>query len=105
MLLELDLANDSQPIPAQESVVATCACGSGIPVQTIRVGGRAVTLVGLPLIFQQFAEAGKAPDSPNISELMETLKIYNAIPMEEEEVYRSSIDKAYKDFWFKVRNQ
>jgi hypothetical protein len=31
-----------------------CACGSGIPVQTVAVDGRAVTLAALPLIFEQF---------------------------------------------------
>src|SRR5512137_1535320 len=33
---------------------ATCSCGSGIPVQDMVVNGQLVTLVALPLIFQQF---------------------------------------------------
>ena len=45
---------------AQEPVQATCSCGSGIPVQDIVINGQMVTLIALPLIFQQFRDAGKA---------------------------------------------
>ena len=37
----------------QAPVQATCSCGSGIPIQDIQVNGQTVTLIALPLIFQQ----------------------------------------------------
>ena len=45
----------------QELIQATCSCGSGIPLQDMVVNGKTVTLIALPLIFQQFREFGKPP--------------------------------------------
>jgi uncharacterized metal-binding protein len=104
MFMEPGLAGDSQPEPGRESQVTACACGSGIPVQTLRIGGREVTLVGLPLIFQQFIEAEKVPDQVNITELMETIKIYNAIRVDEEPEYREALTMVYRELWRNERN-
>ena len=71
----------------QEPVQATCSCGSGIPVQDIVVNGQTVTLIALPLIFQQFHEAGKTASPDTTRELLETVKIYNPIPPGEDEAY------------------
>ena len=38
--------------------VASCACGSGIPVQAVQVNGEEVTLIALPALFEQFQKAG-----------------------------------------------
>lgn len=65
--------------PPQEEVVATCSCGSGIPIQKVLVQGQEMTLVALPLIFQNFLENGKAPGSGYGHEIMEMVKIYNEI--------------------------
>ena len=78
---------------------ATCACGSGIPIQKMIISGQEVTLVGLPLIFQQFYEAGKAPSEATLHELMETVKIYNPIPAEAETAYTTAIAGEYATFW------
>src|SRR3990172_5637740 len=53
----------SLPAETQEPIEATCACGSGLPIRKISIDGQIVTLVALPLIFEQFREAGKAPDA------------------------------------------
>jgi uncharacterized metal-binding protein len=95
--------DDALAEETSESVYATCACGSGIPVQNVMIAGERVTIVGLPLLLQQFAEAGKAPSNENLDELMDTVKIYNLIAKEEEPVYREGIWSAYKKFWFKER--
>jgi hypothetical protein len=100
-LIPLVLIEEPQSVESQEPVVATCACGSGIPVQNIIFAGMEVTLVGLPLIFQQFSEAGKFPTAETIDELMDTVKIYNSIPAEEEAAYQESVGNAYRNFWFK----
>ena len=56
-----------------------CACASAIPVQTVDVGGQAVPLAALPLIFEQFHGAGKAPGADVTQELLATVKVYNDV--------------------------
>jgi uncharacterized metal-binding protein len=80
---------------AQEPTEATCACGSGIPVQKVAVGGEQVTLVALPLIFEQMAQAGKPPSAAVGRELFETVQIYNPIPAGAEAAYTAEILAAY----------
>ena len=53
--------------------------------------GRPVTLVALPLIFEQFHQAGKQADGCNRCELLDTVKIYNPIPAEAEAVYSEAL--------------
>lgn len=79
------------PMAEQEPVEATCACGSGIPIQKVAIDGQPVMLVALSLIFQQFREAGKAPDNGIERELLETVKVYNSIPAEAEEAYAAAL--------------
>lgn len=100
-LIELELLH--QPQADNPPVIATCACGSGIPVQNVIIAGKEITLAGLPLIFEQFVEAGKTPSDANLAELMEVIKIYNPIPAAEEPAYRQGIGKAYSSYWFSKR--
>ena len=82
----------------EEAVQATCACGSGIPIQEVAVDGRVVTLIALPLIFQQFHQAGKTPGDGTARELLEVVKIYNPILQEEEEDYAKALRREYAAF-------
>lgn len=84
---------------AEEPQVATCECGSGIPVQRLQVDGQEVTLIALPLIFEQFYEASKAPGDGTVAELMQAVKIYNPIPQEQEILYTEAVMRAYRAFW------
>jgi uncharacterized metal-binding protein len=85
-------------LKVQEPVQATCSCGSGIPVQEIVVNGQTVTLIALPLIFQQFHDSGK-PASQDVSrELLETVKVYNPIPSGEDDAYAASLSSEYAAF-------
>jgi uncharacterized metal-binding protein len=77
---------------------ATCSCGSGIPIQKVVVEGQEITLIALPLIFQQFREAGKVPSDQVSQELLETVKIYNAIPPEREDAYTALLLQEYAAF-------
>jgi uncharacterized metal-binding protein len=104
-LIQLETIDEHQPETTSEPVINTCACGSGIPIQNIIIAGKEVTLVGLPLIFQQFYEAEKSPTESNMGELMEIIKIYNPIPAEEEPAYRDGIQKAYNNYWFKEKDK
>jgi len=78
---------------------ATCSCGSGIPIQKISIEGQEITLVALPLIFQQFREARKKPGDATLREMMDTIKIYNPIPVEAEHTYTTAILREYTAFW------
>jgi uncharacterized metal-binding protein len=78
---------------------ATCSCGSSIPIQKVIISGEEVTLVGLPLIFQQFREAGKAPSEATLREVMDIVKIYNPISAESESSYTTAIAGEYATFW------
>jgi uncharacterized metal-binding protein len=84
-----------------EPVEATCSCGSGIPVQKVSIDGQVVTLIALPVIFQQFREQGKAPDSGVARELLDIVKIYNPVPAEEEANYLNVLEREYTAFWAK----
>jgi uncharacterized metal-binding protein len=95
------LAQTSEVSKAQ---VATCACGSGIPVQKVQVDGQEITLIALPLIFEQFRDAGKLAGAGVEAELMETVKIYNPIPGEQEAAYAQAVMLAYDAFCRSMTN-
>jgi uncharacterized metal-binding protein len=59
---------------------ATCSCGSGIPIQKITVGGQELSLVALPLILEQFRQAGKPSSEATAGELLEAVRVYNPLP-------------------------
>jgi uncharacterized metal-binding protein len=93
------VVRDSPLAETTESVVAACACGSGIPVQKVPIDGNIVSLIALPLIFEQFREASKAPETGLVGELLETVRVYNPIPAGREEDYGSAILREYAAFW------
>jgi uncharacterized metal-binding protein len=83
---------------AEGAGTATCSCGSGIPVQKVQVDGQEVTLVALPLIFEQLRKAGKPPGDAVAAELMQTVKIYNPVPEEQESAYVAALMREYAAF-------
>jgi uncharacterized metal-binding protein len=78
-----------------EPVEATCACGSGIPVRMLMVNGEKVTIVALPLIFDQYREAGKQPSDQTAQEMLETVKVYNPILAEAEPAYLAALHREF----------
>jgi hypothetical protein len=82
----------------QEPVQATCSCGSGIPVQEVVVDRQTVTLVALPLIFQQLRAAGKPASAETTRELLEAVKIYNPLPPGKDEAYAAALAQEYAAF-------
>ena len=83
---------------SEEAVQATCSCGSGIPIQKVVINGQPVTLVALPLIFEQFRAAGKTPGDGVIKELLDVVKIYNEVPDGAEEAYAAALACEYAAF-------
>lgn len=88
-------------VPAADEVAATdatCACGSGIPVQKVQIGGEEVTLVALPLIFAKAREVGKPPSDSTASEMLEAVRIYNAVAAGVEAEYVTMLQLEYAKF-------
>jgi len=85
--------------PASNSILLkTCACGSDIPVQEVLIEGQTVTLIALPLIFEQLLEAGKIIHQDNARELLDQVKIYNPIPTSAEVAYTSALVRAFNAY-------
>lgn len=77
---------------------AGCACASEIPVQTVDVGGESVPLAALPLIFEQFHDAGTAPGAGTTRRLLATVRIYNDVPVGADEEYLAALAREYAAF-------
>ena len=90
------VAESAVPQPS-EAKVATCSCGSGVPVNKVLIAGETVELLALPLIFQHFLEKGRAPEDAG-EDLLQTVKIYNYVPPEAEANYREAILREYSAF-------
>jgi hypothetical protein len=57
-----------------------------------------VTIVALPVIFQNFREAGKTLSDGMLHELLDMVKIYNPVPAAEEEAYTAALAREYSAF-------
>jgi hypothetical protein len=101
LFVEEDRPESAAPLAlnVKQPEVATCACGSGIPVQTLQIAGRQVTIIALPAIFEQFQKAGKKPSAATTAALLEQVKIYNPVMAEEEAAYRDMLSREYSTFW------
>jgi len=88
---------DSSEEP-QEAVTATCSCGSGIPIQKLDVNGKEMTLIALPIIFQNFWDSQKLPSNTVNGEIMEMVKIYNGIDPADEPGVTQAVANAYETF-------
>lgn len=84
--------------PAKQPNPVGCACGSGIPVQTVSIDGQPVELLALPLIFSNLRERGRAPGEV-ADELMANVEIYNSVPVESKAAFRAAILHEYAAFW------
>lgn len=84
--------------PPEAASPAGCACASAIPVQTVDVDGRAVSLAALPLIFEQFRGAGKAPGATVTQELLATVKIYNDVAPGTDDTLAAALAREYAAF-------
>ena len=83
---------------SEDAPQAGCACGSAIPVQKVDVDGRTVSLVALPLIFERFHQAGKAPGADVAQELLGMVRVYNDVPVGTDEAYLAALAHEYAAF-------
>ena len=77
---------------------ACCACANPSPEGKVEVGGKAVTINGLLLIFQHLEKKGLKPDNGCADTLLETVKIYHPIEANDEAEYRTALVAAYRTF-------
>ncbi len=99
----LATATPSRPLvsikaaPQQPKSVG-CACGSGIPAQTISIAGQPVEFLALPVIFANLRDRGLAPDRV-ADELMADVEIYNTVPAASKAAYRAVLVSEYARYW------
>jgi uncharacterized metal-binding protein len=84
--------------PVQEESVATCSCGSGIPIQKVQVNGQEITLLALPLILQNIFQQGKTSGNDVANEIMAMVKIYNAVDPAVETDLQAVVLEAYATY-------
>jgi hypothetical protein len=84
--------------PTQGKPVATCSCGSGIPVKVLNISGREVEVLALPLILDKFHQDGKPPVEATSVEMLETTRIYNSIPEGEDAVWKEALGREYASY-------
>lgn len=91
---------EDEPIElaVQQPAGAACACATGVPVQQVEIGGAAVTLTALPLIFQAFRQGGKRANERTGRDLLGQVSIYNPIPAGEEEAYQEVLLQEYRRY-------
>ncbi len=87
-------------ISAQQSApaVATCSCGSGIPVKIVEIAGRKVEVLALPLILKMFREAGKPAADGTAAEMLETVRLYNQIPEGDDASWKLALGREYASY-------
>jgi uncharacterized metal-binding protein len=77
---------------------ASCGCSSPLPGGFIEIRGKAQSIPGLPLIFEQCAAGGVSVEGEDGVALLNAVKIYHAIAPEEETEYRPALLRAYREF-------
>lgn len=81
---------------APAATTAACACGSGIPVTTVQVGGRSVQIIALQPILDLAYEQGLRADGVPPAQIMETVRVYNTIPADDDLVWQQAVDAAWR---------
>ena len=80
--------------------IATCSCGSGIPVQTIELSDQEkLTLIALPLIFASFRDQKKEPSPEITAEIMHMVAIYNRLAPQQEIKVQSVVAELYREYY------
>jgi hypothetical protein len=107
---------------------ATCACGSGIPITTVELCGRSVEILALePILDLAYGQglrpnpsfatnglSGGRPAEASLTaeagpaglhggaripaEIMEKVRVYNAIPPEDEALWEKAVTAAWRDY-------
>jgi hypothetical protein len=89
-----------EAVPVSEQAVNTelCACGSGIPVTTIRVGERMVEILALEPILEMAYNQGSRVSTDLPPQIMQMVHVYNSIPEGEEALYARAVGIAWRAY-------
>ncbi len=90
-----EVAPGDAPVRAS---AAQCACSSPLPGGKVTIKGKAITITGLPLIFEQCAERDVPANDGDGAALLDVVKIYHGVAPEDEAEYRSALIAAYQAF-------
>jgi len=85
-------------VAVAEASAGQCACSSPLPGGKVTIKGEAITITGLPLIFEQYAERGVPASEGDGAALLDVVKIYHSIAPEDEAEYRLALVQAYQAF-------
>ena len=88
----------AQAVAAQAVSTAACACGSGIPVTTVQVDSRSVQIMALAPILELAYGQGLRAGGPIPGQIMETVRVYNAIPEEDDALWAQAISLAWQEY-------
>jgi uncharacterized metal-binding protein len=77
---------------------ACCACSRPSQEGRLEIGGKTITINGLPLIFEQLRKKGVAPHEEFAEKLLKAVSIYHFIDANEETDYRTALLTAYQTF-------
>jgi hypothetical protein len=89
----LEAENASQAVST-----AACACGSGIPVTTVELDGRAVQIMALAPILELAYGQGLRAGGPIPDQIIETVRVYNEIPAEDDALWAQAVSLAWQEF-------
>jgi hypothetical protein len=87
---------EAEGTPEQVSTAA-CACGSGIPVTTVQLDGRTVEIMALAPILELAYAQGLRAGGPLPDRILETVRVYNAIPVGDETLWERGVAAAWRD--------
>ena len=83
---------------SQAVSTAACACGSGISVTTVQVDGRSVQIMALAPILELAYGQGLRAGGPLPGQIMETVRVYNAIPEEDDALWAQAVSLAWREY-------
>lgn len=89
-----------QQPPSEAPVAASCgcACGSAPQEGKLTIGGRAVAVNSLPLIFDHLYNKGLRPGEGCDGQLLEMVRIYHEVRPGEDDLYRAALVAAYENY-------
>jgi uncharacterized metal-binding protein len=84
--------------PAASVSTAACACGSGIPVTTVELGGQTATIMALEPIMELAYQQGLRAEEGLPAQLLQTVQVYNEVAAADESWYAQAIEVAWRDY-------
>jgi hypothetical protein len=77
---------------------AECACGSGIPVTTVELGGRTASIMALEPIMALAYGQGLRSEGGLPVQVLQTVQVYNQVAAEDETWYAQAVELAWRDY-------